>query len=137
MKGSIRFDNEINVEVAVDPSQDEGAKLLSAVNLVDGQRLSPGGGGSDTVIVTETDGTLDITPNQLKAALAEGKRVGMYFEDAEEGIYEQDFISTITQNADNEIHTFSYMIAFSEGGAHIEAVQNYSSDGGDNPFVAG
>lgn len=47
MKGSIRFDNEINVEVAVDPSQDEGAKLLSAVNLVDGQELSPGGGGSN------------------------------------------------------------------------------------------
>ena len=47
MKGSIRFNNEINVEVAVDPSQDEGAKLLSAVNLVDGQELSPGGGGSN------------------------------------------------------------------------------------------
>ena len=43
MKGSIRFDNEINVEVAVDPSQDEGAKLLSAVNLVDGQELGSGG----------------------------------------------------------------------------------------------
>lgn len=47
MKGSIRFDNEINVEVEVDPSQDEGAKLFSAVNLVDGQELSPGGGGSN------------------------------------------------------------------------------------------
>lgn len=47
MKGSIRFDNEINVEVAVDPSQDEGAKLLSAINLVDGQELGSGGGGSN------------------------------------------------------------------------------------------
>ena len=46
MKGSIRFDNEINVEVAVDPSQDEGAKLLSAVNLVDGQELGSGGGSN-------------------------------------------------------------------------------------------
>lgn len=95
-----------------------------------------GGGGSDTVIVTETDGTLDITPNQLKAALAEGKRVVMYYENVEEGVYEQDFISTIMQNTDNAIHTFSYMIAFYEGGAHIEAIQYYSSDGGDNPFVA-
>lgn len=45
MKGSIRFDNEINVEVEVDPSQAEGARLLSAVNLVDGQELGSGGGG--------------------------------------------------------------------------------------------
>ena len=46
MKGSIRFDNEINVEVEVDPSQDEGAKLLSAINLVDGQELGSGGGSN-------------------------------------------------------------------------------------------
>lgn len=52
MKGSIRFDNEINVEVAVDPSQDEGAKLLSAVNLVDGQELGSGGGDLSYVTVT-------------------------------------------------------------------------------------
>ena len=52
MKGSIRFDNEINVEVAVDPSQDEGAKLLSAVNLVDGQELGSGGGDFSTAEVT-------------------------------------------------------------------------------------
>ena len=52
MKGSIRFDNEINVEVAVDPSQDEGAKLLSAVNLVDGQKLGSGGGDFSTAEVT-------------------------------------------------------------------------------------
>ena len=46
MKGSIRFNNEINVEVAVDPSRDEGAKLLSAVNLIDGQELGSGGGSN-------------------------------------------------------------------------------------------
>lgn len=51
-KGSIRFDNEINVEVEVDPSQEEGARLLSAVNLVDGQELGGGGGGDfSTAIV--------------------------------------------------------------------------------------
>ena len=43
MKGSIRFDNEINVEVDVDPTAAEGAKLTSAVNLVDGQVLGSGG----------------------------------------------------------------------------------------------
>lgn len=95
-----------------------------------------GGGGSDTIIVTETDGTLDITPNQMKAALAEGKRVVMYYENAEEGVYAQYFLSTIMQNADNEIRTFSYVIAFSEGGANIEAIQLYISEGGDDPFVA-
>ena len=49
-KGSIRFDDLINVEVAVDPTQGEGAKLLSAVNLVDGQSLG-GGGSSDFYLV--------------------------------------------------------------------------------------
>ena len=49
-KGSIRFDDLINVEVAVDPTQEAGAKLLSAVNLVDGQSLG-GGGDSDFEIV--------------------------------------------------------------------------------------
>lgn len=51
-KGSIRFNDLINVEVAVDPTQAAGSKLLSAVNLVDGQSL--GGGGSDFEIVEVT-----------------------------------------------------------------------------------
>ena len=53
-KGSIRFDNEINVEVAVDPTQAAGSKLLSAVNLVDGQELGIGG-GSELPEVTSAD----------------------------------------------------------------------------------
>lgn len=54
-KGSIRFDDLINVEVAVDPTQAAGAKLLSAVNLVDGQSLGGGGGGDfSTAEITYT-----------------------------------------------------------------------------------
>lgn len=45
MKGSIRFDDSANIEVSVDKNAAEGAKLLSAVNLADGQTL---GGDSDT-----------------------------------------------------------------------------------------
>ena len=51
-KGSIRFDDLINVEVAVDPTQAAGSKLLSAVNLVDGQSLGGGGGSSDFITLT-------------------------------------------------------------------------------------
>ncbi len=54
MKGSIRFNNDINVEVDVDPSAEEGARLSSAVNLVDGQELGVGG-GSDLPEVTSAD----------------------------------------------------------------------------------
>ena len=52
MDGSIRFNNDINVEVAVDPTAAEGARLTGAKNLVDGQEL---GAGSDLPIVTEAD----------------------------------------------------------------------------------
>ena len=93
-----------------------------------------GGGGSDTIIVTETDGTLDITPNQLKAALAEGKRVVMYYQNYECELYILLNFSTITENADNDIHTFAWGVSFYDGGAHVNA-NPYSSDGGDNPFV--
>lgn len=53
MKGSILFNKDINIEVNVDPAADEGAKLTSAVNLVDGQEL--GVGGSDLPEVTTAD----------------------------------------------------------------------------------
>ncbi|MBO7093589.1 MAG: hypothetical protein J6W33_01610 [Spirochaetia bacterium] len=52
MKGSIRFDNDINIEVDVDKSAEEGAKLTSAVNLVDGQEL----GGANYSEVFEGNG---------------------------------------------------------------------------------
>lgn len=52
-KGSIRFNNDINIEVDVDPAADEGARLSSAKNLVDGQEL--GVGGSDLPDVTVAD----------------------------------------------------------------------------------
>ena len=45
MKGSILFNPDINIEVDVDPSAEEGARLVSAKNLVDGQEAGGGGGG--------------------------------------------------------------------------------------------
>lgn len=65
MKGSIRFDNDINIEVDVDKSAEEGAKLTSAVNLVDGQEL---GGenysetyeGTAAALFTNTDIGMDV-----------------------------------------------------------------------------
>lgn len=74
MKGSIRFDNEINVEVEVDPSQDEGARLLSAVNLVDGQELGIGG-GSDLPEVTSADEGKVLAVNASGEWAAENKLV--------------------------------------------------------------
>lgn len=54
MKGSIRFNPDINIEVDADPSAEEGARLVSAKNLVDGQELGIGG-GSDLPEVTSAD----------------------------------------------------------------------------------
>lgn len=65
-KGSIRFDDLINVEVAVDPTQAAGAKLLSAVNLVDGQSLGGGGGGDFDLftvnMTSQSDGVVILAP---------------------------------------------------------------------------
>lgn len=52
MDGSIRFNDDINIEVAVDPTAEEGARLTGAKNLVDGQEL---GAGSDLPVVTSAD----------------------------------------------------------------------------------
>ena len=54
MNGSIRFNDDINIEVAVDPTAEEGARLTGAKNLVDGQELGTGG-GADLPVVTEAD----------------------------------------------------------------------------------
>lgn len=53
MKGSILFNKDINIEVDVDQAAAEGARLISAKNLVDGQEL--GVGGSDLPVVTSAD----------------------------------------------------------------------------------
>lgn len=71
-KGSIRFDNGANIEVEVDKSAAEGAKLLSAVNLVDGQAL--GVGGSDLPEVTAEDNgkVLTVVDGEWAAAQSGG-----------------------------------------------------------------
>lgn len=57
MKGSILFNKDINIEVDVDPSAEEGARLISAKNLVDGQEAGGGGdGGVATVTLVNNTG---------------------------------------------------------------------------------
>ncbi len=56
MKGSILFNKDINIEVDVDPSAEEGARLISAKNLVDGQEAGGGGGGIATVTLVNNTG---------------------------------------------------------------------------------
>lgn len=59
-KGSIRFDDGANIEVEVDKSAAEGAKLLSAVNLVDGQELGGGGIPITTININASSATGNI-----------------------------------------------------------------------------
>lgn len=72
MNGSILFNPDINIEVDVDPSAEEGARLVSAKNLVDGQELGIGGGEDERILIDD-DGFY-ATYNQLKALLDDGKR---------------------------------------------------------------
>lgn len=57
MKGSMLFNKDINIEVDVDPSAEEGARLISAKNLVDGQETGGSGGerGANPVNLTWVD----------------------------------------------------------------------------------
>lgn len=122
MKGSIRFDNEINVEVAVDPSQDEGAKLLSAVNLVDGQELSPGGGGVSGLVTYTEDVGIDKTYNELMAMLT--SEVVPYF------IYGGNLFALcyIMYNSDEH----RYGTDFNE--VLTASILSFSSNDGDTPM---
>lgn len=72
MDGSIRFNNDINIEVAVDPTAEEGARLTGAKNLVDGQEL---GTGSDLPVVTEADAGKVLAVNASGEWAAENKLV--------------------------------------------------------------
>ena len=76
MKGSILFNPDINIEVDVDPSAEEGARLVSAKNLVDGQEA--GGGGTFYTVSNSADSTTNIAiiisvvasaPNDAPAAI--------------------------------------------------------------------
>lgn len=131
MKGSIRFNKEINVEVAVDPSQNEGAKLLSAVNLVDGQELGPGGGGGGIRKITITDGTFDITPHQLIDTLSEGN-LAVLFEVVDNDSVETNnnaFISIVTSLFYTGEVWRMFMTDPEEGGMYYR-----ESSGYDEPF---
>lgn len=73
MKGSILFNKDINIEVDVDPSAEEGARLISAKNLVDGQEAGGGGeSGEFTVIdlVNENELDLDITGAKITSLMS-------------------------------------------------------------------
>lgn len=100
MNGSILFNPDINIEVDVDPSAEEGARLVSAKNLVDGQELGIGGGSELPDVTaadegkvlavdsdgewaaeniffktTDNEGTLDKTAGEINNALRAGKYV--------------------------------------------------------------
>lgn len=65
MKGSILFNKDINIEVDVDPSAEEGARLTSAKNLVDGQELGSGGGGDFSTAEVSINNTTNDTVGSL------------------------------------------------------------------------
>lgn len=91
MKGSIRFDNDINIEVDVDKSAEEGAKLTSAVNLVDGQELGGGGGGIGEVVF---EGETEITNNtDLAEYLMDGATYIVYVKDLKVANHLMDIVS--------------------------------------------
>ena len=71
MKGSIRFNNDINVEVDVDPTAAEGSRLTGAKNLVDGQELGTGG-DVDYGLIRYSDDSINKNYNELKAMLEAG-----------------------------------------------------------------
>lgn len=96
-KGSIRFDSGINVEVAVDPSQAEGAKLLNAVNLADGQELS-GGGNPNSVQVIEGNGANpwgDVSPRDLYEAILSGNANAKLLMSSEYGVFNQNILAIL------------------------------------------
>ena len=74
MNGSILFNPDINIEVDVDPSAEEGARLLSAKNLVDGQELGIGG-SSELPDVTAADEGKVLAVNASGEWAAENKVV--------------------------------------------------------------
>lgn len=69
MKGSILFNKDINIEVDVDPSAEEGARLISAKNLVDGQEAGGGGGDFTTAKVTFVINNVTVTDYSFKTVI--------------------------------------------------------------------
>ena len=78
MDGSIRFNDDINIEIAVDLTAEEGARLTGAKNLVDGQEL---GAGSDLPVVTEADAGKVLAVNASGEWAAEDKSGKITFDD--------------------------------------------------------
>lgn len=123
MKGSIRFNNDINVEVDVDPAAEEGARLSSAVNLVDGQELGVGGGSDLPVVSPVDEGKVLTVDDQGKwvAKLPEGAVIivddGTSLDKTFAEIYDliksgtPCYISYIEEGSDNDLDTdFLYFI---------------------------
>lgn len=79
MNGSILFNKDVNIEVDVDPSAEEGARLVSAKNLVDGQEL--GVGGSDLPEVTAADESKVLTVDDQGEWVAEAKVIYFHMAD--------------------------------------------------------
>ena len=84
MDGSIRFNNDINVEVAVDPTAAEGARLTGAKNQVDGQEL---GASADLPAVTEADAGKVLAVNDSGEWAAESPYDFIVRVDLAEGVF--------------------------------------------------
>ena len=83
--------------------------------------VSGGGGGSvEPLIVTDTDGTIDATYNEMKTALLAGKTVWLYLEDDDSNAAYRPLVTL-------GIDTGYYFCAFSDGGNR----SNYGNEDAD------
>lgn len=128
MNGSIRFNPDINIEVSVDPAAEEGARLLSAKNLVDGQEAGGGGGGASGLVTYTEDVGIDKTYNELiNMATAE---VVPYF------IYEGKLfvLSTIIYNSQDELYAVDFTEVLTTITGLPADVFSFSSEDADTPM---
>lgn len=93
--------------------------------------IGGGGGESDSIIVHDTDGTLDITPAQLLTALSQCKRVVMY-RDIEGDLQVIAEFNFLKQNG-TAYTTHAIFFDHNDGGIHILNAP-YGAVGIDTPF---
>lgn len=108
------------------------AKMNNIEDGIEEAAQSGGGGDDNSIIVHDTDGTLDITPTELIEALTQCKRVVMYSEILGESFILMQF-NSVYENGTN-YSTYASYISFYDGGAHPEVLP-YKATGADVPFV--
>lgn len=126
MKGSMLFNKDINIEVDVDPSAEEGARLSSAKNLVDGQELGTGGGTISGQLTATKEGDyirFNKTYDEVKEMLENG--VLPYWYDSEGLIWDNFtgcfYLGLMEENA-GSFFTFD-----------LDSLKSIFFNAGDNP----